>query len=36
MGGELYKAFIESGVQGYAYFVDASVAIDKVLTCERH
>ena len=34
--GEEYEVFIESSVRGYhAYFVDASVAIGEVLTCER-
>ena len=34
--GEEHKVFIESCVRGYhAYFVDASVVIGEVLTCER-
>ena len=34
--GEEHEVFIESSVGGYhAYFVNASVAIGEVLTCER-
>jgi len=34
--GEEYEVFIESSVRRYhAYFVDASVAIGEVLTCEE-
>lgn len=34
--GEEHEVFIESSVRGYhAYFVNASVAIGEVLTCER-
>ena len=34
--GEGHEVFIESSVRGYhAYFVDASVVIGEVLTCER-
>lgn len=34
--GEEHEVFIESSVRGYhAYFVNASVAIVEVLTCER-
>ena len=34
--GEEHEVFIESSVRGYhVYFVNASVAIGKVLTCER-
>lgn len=36
MGEELYEVFMESSVRGYhAYYVDASVAIGEVRTCER-
>ena len=34
--GEEHEVFIESSVRAYhAYFVDASVVIGEVLTCER-